>query len=311
MRIVLLFISILGHCVAAAAVSAPPCYPVSSELIGAADLARAVPQFSRLRPELTFGFAPVPGMERVFRIGDLKRIAEVNHITADIQKNACFCWTLSPLGKDRILNAMRNSLGPRQSEIEILNISNTPVPAGDLFFPLEGLSAFSEKPVVWRGYISYTAKRRFFVWALVQVKISEQHLVAVREIHHGETLSPDAFRSETYVGPIPRDKLVHDLRLPVQAFAARDIPAGATLLANMLTMLDEVEKGDSVTAIAISGAARIEAQGVATQTGSSGDTILVKNMRSGRLFKARVLGRGKVLVVPSFLSGLAPGENKS
>jgi flagella basal body P-ring formation protein FlgA len=101
------------------------------------------------------------------------------------------------------------------------------------------------------------------------------------------------------------------LKQPAQAFAARDIPAGATLLASMLTMLDEVEKGESVTAIAISGAARIETQGIATQTGSSGDLILVKNTRSGRLFKARVLGRGKVLVIPSFLSGLAVGENKS
>jgi flagella basal body P-ring formation protein FlgA len=212
--------------------------------------------------------------------------------------------------KERILAAMRASLGGRQTKIEILDQSRAFAPAGDLVFPLQGLSAFSDKPAVWNGYISFSPTRRFSTWALVRVRVAEQHWVAVKEIHSGDMVAAASFKSEAYEGPLLRDTPVQDLTALDGLRAARNIPPGATLFAGMLVPPQEVQKGEAVKVVADSGATHLETEGLAMQGGSKGEIILVRNARSGSLFKARVTGKGQVLVVPSLLSGLVGEEKK-
>jgi hypothetical protein len=58
----------------------------------------------------------------------------------------------------------------------------------------------------------------------------------------------------------------------------------------------EVGRGDRVAVEVHSGAARLAFQGETESSGRAGDSVLVRNPENGRLFQARVEGKGKVLV---------------
>jgi flagella basal body P-ring formation protein FlgA len=309
MRNVVLPLAIFLSYGLAAAGQRQACLPVSGDWIYARDLAPAVPEFGQLPPDFSFGYTPTPGVERMFLAADLQRIAQRHHIETSIRKSICFAWPLGLLEKDRIVAAMQASLGGRQTKIEILDQTRTSAPAGDLVFPLQGLTAFSDKPAVWNGYVAFSPTRRFSTWALVRVRLSEQHWVALKEIHAGDVIAAANFKSEPYEGPLMRDTPVRDLPASDEMRAARNIPPGATLLSSMLVPSQDVQKGEAVKVVAEAGAAHLETEGLAIQGGSKGEIILVKNARSGSLFKARVTGRGQVLAVPSLLTGLV-GEGK-
>jgi flagella basal body P-ring formation protein FlgA len=282
---------------------------VSGDWIYARDVALAIPEFGLLPPDFSLGYTPTPGVERVFLAADLQRIAKQQHVATSVRQNICFAWPMGLLDKDRILGAMKAALDDRQVKIEILDQNRAFAPAGDLIFPLQGLTAFSDKPAIWNGYVSYSPTRRFSTWALVRVRVSEQHWVALREIHAGEAITPASLRREPYDGPLLRDAPVRDLTAVEGLRAARSIPAGTTLLPGMLIPPQDVHKGEAVKVIVDAGATHLETRGLAIQSGSKGDIILVRNERSGSLFKARVTAKGQVFVVPSLLSGLV-GEGK-
>jgi flagella basal body P-ring formation protein FlgA len=83
------------------------------------------------------------------------------------------------------------------------------------------------------------------------------------------------------------------------------------LLASRLEKPREVERGDTVDVLAESGGARVKTQGVAEQGGHQGSIISVRNVRSGRLFRARIESKETVIVVPGGPFGLVPEEKKS
>lgn len=293
-----------------AAVLRPSCLPVSGDRIYARDIAPAVPEFAQLAPDFSLGYTPTPGVERVFLAADLQRIAKQQHVEISVRQSVCFAWPMGLLEKEKMVAAMQVSLADRQAHIEILDQNRAFAPAGDLVFPLQGLTAFSDKPAIWNGYISYSPTRRFATWALVRVRLSEQHWVALKEIHTGDTIAAASFKSEPYDGPLMRDTPVRDLTAVAGLQAARNIPAGAALFPGMLVPPLEVQKGEAVKVVADAGATHLETQGLAMQGGSKGDIILVKNAHSGSLFKARVTGKAQVLAVPSLLSGLVGEEKK-
>jgi hypothetical protein len=58
----------------------------------------------------------------------------------------------------------------------------------------------------------------------------------------------------------------------------------------------EVGRGDRVAVEVHSGAARLAFEAKAESSGHAGDSVLVRNPENGRLFQAKVEGKGKVLV---------------
>ena len=90
----------------------------------------------------------------------------------------------------------------------------------------------------------------------------------------------------------------------------RPLPAGVALTENDLDKPLDVERGDTVQVIAEEGHARIETQGVAEDGGRSGAVVTVRNLTSGKKFRARVEEKDKVLVIPGTSSGLAVEEKK-
>jgi flagellar basal body P-ring formation protein FlgA len=64
----------------------------------------------------------------------------------------------------------------------------------------------------------------------------------------------------------------------------------------------QVRRGDLVDVTAISGAAQLRMPALAETQGRQGDIISLKNPRTGKLFRARIEGKDKALVLPWPLS---------
>ncbi|HEY3938960.1 MAG TPA: flagellar basal body P-ring formation chaperone FlgA [Bryobacteraceae bacterium] len=301
----LLFVSLLP-----AAAGPAACQPLAGDRIYGRDLAAAVPALADLPPDLLIGYAPVPGLTRVFRPAELRRLALGHHLNAaGIAVNVCFAWPLSPITRAAIRAAIEKTLAGRNPQIEIVEQSLAPAPAGELVFPLEGLSAVSDKPAIWKGYISYAGTRRFAVWVNARITIRETHLVSSVPLRVGEPAVYGQLHLETYNGPLLREKVFTALSQITNLVARRDIPASATLRADMFEIPKEVERGDLVTVLIENGAARIETQGIAGQAGRRGEIIAVRNPKTGRPYRARIEDKGTVLVVPGGASGIVGEED--
>jgi flagella basal body P-ring formation protein FlgA len=295
------------------AVIAPmACHAVNSDFIHGQDLVKAVPGFAALPADARISASPLAGQQRVFRVAELKKIAQTYRIAAEPGSDVCFAWETAVSDQKDIEAAMRKSLTGREARIEIVESSSLAVPKGDMVFPLSGLTlSATQATTLWRGYVQYGETRRFPIWARVKVTVKETHLIAVKDLNPGETLEANLFKTETYEGPLLRDEFVAD---PKQAEGMRlkvAVRAGSALMPRMLDAPLDIAKGELVNAIVENGAARLEVQAEAQENGRTGQVITVKNTRSGRTFHARVAGKGTVLVVPGGQYGLALETKKS
>jgi flagella basal body P-ring formation protein FlgA len=248
---------------------------------------------------------------RVFHSGELRRLAAAHQLTADVNKNVCFAWELAVPAQEDVKTAIRKALTDLNPQIEILEQSQAAAPHGDVCFPLSGLSAISDKPVVWKGYVAYAGNRRFSTWALVRIRIRISRVVAMENLPAGEQVTAAQLRLETYEGPPTRESLLTQVSQAVGLIVRCNIPAGAAVFSRMLAVPQDVKRGDLVMVVAENGAARIETQGIAEQPGRRGDIISIRNPKSGKAFRARVQSQGSVLVVPGGSVGLVGEEQKS
>jgi flagella basal body P-ring formation protein FlgA len=287
------------------------CRPIDSDWIYGRDLAAASSVFSSLAPDLRVSFSPVPGHARVFRAGELRRLAKANHIDSDISGEICFAWSLEIPARQKMIAAMMRVLEGHNPQIEWIEQSLTPAPKGEMVFPLSGLSSVSDAPVIWRGYIQYAGDRRFSIWARVRVMVKESRVVAAEELHAGQPVRANQLRVESYEGPLTRERPFTSISQVIGMVPRFELRSGSTLTENVLEMPREVERGELVEVIIETPTTHIQAQGVAEQGGRRGDLITVRNARSGRTFRARIEDTGKVLVVPGGSFGLVGEERKS
>ncbi len=287
------------------------CHPITADWIYGRDLVAAAPSFAGLPPELPVSYSPVPGLERIFHPAELRRLAETHHLTgAAVAENICFAWPLASLTRERIAASIEQTLAGRHPHIEPLDWSLAAIPAGELVFPLSGLSALSDKPVIWKGYVAYAGDRRFSTWANVRVAIREPHLISSVALRVGESVSAGQVKTEIYDGPLPREKALTSPDELRGLRARRDIPAGVTLFESLFEIAKEVERNELVTVLVETGAAHIETQGIAEWAGRRGDIISVRNPKTGRVYRARIEDKGTVRVVPGGAVGLVVEEKK-
>ena len=305
-------VAFLAMALPAASLSPMECHPITGDWIYGRDLIAAAPSLAGLPPDLPVSYSPVPGLERVFHPAELRRLAAAHHISgAEITENICFAWPLVPHTRERIVTAIEQTLYGRHPRVDVVDWSLAPVPAGDLVFPLSGLSALSDKPVIWKGYLAYAGKRRFSTWANVRVAIREPHLISSVPLRVGDSISGAEVKTEIYEGPILREKALSTPDRLLGLRARRDIPAGAALFEEQFEAAKDVERNELVTVLIEAGAAHIETQGVAIWAGRRGDVISVRNPQTGRIYRARVEQKGVVRVVPGGAVGLIVKEDKS
>ena len=296
--------------VVASVVQSAACHTISADRIYARDVAAVVPAFAALPSDLDVGFAPAPGQTRIFHSTDLRRLAEAHQIPGEFRTDVCFTWQMAVPTREAILAAIGKTLAGRNAQVELVDQSLASAPAGEIIFPLTGLSGVSDEAVTWHGYVRYAGEKHYAIWARVRVRVKEHHVLATEPLKPDVAINPGELRLESYEGPLLRDKVLTDLASVVGMIPRRPLPPGVALTENDLDKPRDVERGDTVQVIAEEGHAHIEAQGIAEDGGRRGAVVSVRNATSGKKFRATVEDKDKVLVIPGTSSGLAVEEKK-
>jgi flagella basal body P-ring formation protein FlgA len=276
------------------------CLPVESEMILARELAPADAAFAALPPETSFGYAPVPGSRRILRAPELIRLAAPHELPLTPGAEVCVVRSLEPLSKERLIASMRASLTDPEARLEVVESSGFGVPRGELRFPLSGLRSpplrTPDQPVLWKGYVEYAGRRRYPIWARVRIRVSTVRVVARQNLLAGQVVEQGQLALETGEGFPTREVSARSIDQVAGRILRRGVRAGSEVPLALLQEAKEVERGDKVRIEAASGRATVAITGRAESSGSHGDTVVVRNLGSGKSFKARVEGKGAVVV---------------
>ncbi len=294
MSVWLLFFSMITH--------SGPCEIVANDRILGADLAKALPAFLNKMPgDAVIGYSPAPGARRVFKSVELQRIGAPYGVAVAPDAEACFEWSLQPLTDDVIRAAILDSLQSPEAHIDVLAISGNQAPAGKVSFPISGLLASTltgpETPVTWRGEVLYHGSRKFSIWARVKISATMTRVVATQLILPGQTVGPAQVRIETYDDFPLRNDMARNVEEVVGRMSRRAIREGLPVLRSDLIEPFQVQRGDLVDVTAIAGAAQLHVPALAETPGRQGDLITLKNAHSGKIFRARIEGKDKALVM--------------
>ncbi len=283
------------------------CLPIQDDRIYARDVAAAVPAFANIAGDFMLGYAPVPGIRRTFKSDALARIARNQGVAAEALEDLpdiCFERTMATISSDEILQAMRDSwgAGTPNSEVrmELRSFSPQTAPEGKLMFPRSGLqlpaTSDPQAETIWRGYVLYGNNRRFSVIARARITTTSTRVVAVADLPTGAPVREDQVQLESFDSSAFDDRPARNLDEVVGFVPRTLIRSGATVLRSQLSRSPEVSKGDMVKVEVTAGGAHLLFEGRAETDGIQGKTILVKNLTSGRDFRAKVIGKGKVSV---------------
>src|SRR4051812_36645883 len=97
-----------------------PCVSVNGARILGEDLARAVPSFKSVPPDVPIAPSPSPGSTRVFSVAELQSLAIRFGIHDAVLTDTCFRLATEPLNRDLVLAAMRDALKIPDVRLEIL-----------------------------------------------------------------------------------------------------------------------------------------------------------------------------------------------
>jgi flagella basal body P-ring formation protein FlgA len=281
------------------------CLAVQAEKIYARDIVPALPAFGAIPGEVVIGYSPVPGVRRVLTPDTLVRIARTQGVTLEGAAEICIERQAVKLAADEIRAAMLASLDElawksAPVQIELKSWGPESAPPGKIVFPRSGLQLPpAHQPnadATWRGYIEHGNGQRVPVWARARVTITAARVVAVTDLRAGSTVNPDDVRLEISEAGALDDRVARTLDEVVGFVPRNFIRAGSAVVKSQLTRLPDVAKGDVVQVQVRAGAARLVLEGRAQSSGAAGATIWVKNLSSGKEFRATVSGKGKVTV---------------
>ena len=289
--------------VAWAALAAAQCVPVSHDRILAGDLSASVPVLRSIDPGSAVGFAPAPGLTRVFAARELIEFAEGHGLAVPagtVFSGICVVREAHPVSPDDLRAALLASIAVDGAGIDLLDYSLQPLPDGKLEFPVSGLNKPPadawESPVIWRGRLIYDGQHSFGLWAKVRIRVPAQWIVSRDAIAAGSTIRADQIK-ELPMRPFPFPaSAVLSRSEVIGKITHRNIPAGQAILSTALDARREVNRGDRVRVKVDGGSAILSFEAQAETAGIPGDTVLVKNPTSGRSFRARVEGEGFVSV---------------
>jgi flagella basal body P-ring formation protein FlgA len=272
------------------------CHTVAGDRILGSDLAAASPVFSAIAPDAAIGNAPQPGARRIFEIDELARIVRAQGLTGVPAGSLCFERFAAPLDPVLVHAAIEKSLAIPEAELTILEVSKFAVPRGELVFPREALpQPGTGDSGMWSGYVAYTGGR-FPIWASVRIHVKTRHLVAAHDLTPGHPLAPEDVRVEE-AADFPRRVLPLDSAdAAIGRVVRRSMRAGTPLMALDLTEPEAVERGQTVSVEVRSGAAVLRLEATAEMSGHRGDTISLRNLASGKIFRARIEERGRAIV---------------
>ena len=278
----------------------PKCVEVGGDRILARDFAVSLPGFGQLSPETPLAPAPLPGVRRFFRPSELVALAQRYSVKIDPDAGVCFERQTETLDRDRVLEAMRRALPLPGVEIAIVETSLYPVPQGRLEFRRESLgtpaSPSARIPVEWRGNVIYGDNHYFGVWARVMISAPMPRVVALEPLKKGDPIGASQVRVEIAdLFPITGD-VAQTVDQVVGKAPMRNVVPGTEIHLAQLMVPPDVNRGDMVEVEVRSGAAYLAFTGKAESAGRNGDTIVIRNLSSNRLFQARIEGKCKAFL---------------
>jgi flagella basal body P-ring formation protein FlgA len=285
------------------------CVPVEGDRILARDLAAAAPAFAAWPPDAELGYAPAPGLRRVLRAAELRRLASRQGLDAGAMADVCVERPTAPLALDALQAALAVAAGDPEARIEILDWSRYAVPRGVLEFPHtaavpEGNGP--QAPVLWKGFVKYGERGRFSIWVRARIEVRITQVSARADLAVGRPVQESQVQLDTMsVSPFGA-QAARSLTEVVGRIPRRPIMAGSPILPGQLEFPIEIHSGDAVTVRVTSGRAGLKLEGVAGGDGRRGDLIPVKNPATGKTFRARVEGAGMVALIIPGLSGQPP-----
>jgi flagella basal body P-ring formation protein FlgA len=268
----------------------------SADRIVAGDLAAAIPGLTVPAPEVPLALAPEPGVERVFRVPELRRLAGRLHWTGEPEADVCVVRPVSPPDPAQLLAVMRKALP--QAEITILDYGRTPLPAGEMEFPASSLRAGSGG-ALWTGWVRYAGTRRFAIWARVKAVVPVSRWIAAVDLPPGKAIAAGEVRLETRQELPLAPQVLSSGGEAIGKWPRVPIRAGAAIRAEMLQNPQEVARGDTVVVDVRNGGAHLKLEARAAASGALGETIPIVNPASHKRLPARVEGKGSVSVVLS------------
>jgi flagella basal body P-ring formation protein FlgA len=285
--------------IALAAFALAPCLAVGagSDQILAGDLAARFPGWAAVPAQTALALAPAPGVQRVFRVLELRHMAERWGVSPVPDGEVCVTRPVAVLTVARLLAAMQSELP--SAHIELLDFSHQPAPEGTLVFPVSGLRQGPEGGY-WNGHVTYGGNHRFTVWVRVKVMVSRERVVAAEDLKPGMALDAAQFRVETR-----EEVAAAGSSIAIEEVAGkslrRPMAAGTVLRSEWLEPAKVVLRGETVRVEAVRGGARLELECVAEGSGAIGDIIPILNPVSQRRFPARVESKGRVVATKGSL----------
>ena len=254
-----------------------------ADQITAGDLAASSPAFASLAADTPLAWAPAPGVQRLLRAAELRRMAERLGVGPPPARDACVERPVAPLDPARLLSTLESALpGAR---LQLLDYSRQPTPQGALEFPRAGLRR-EGGGAIWDGYVRYAGNRRFAVWAKLEVRAANPAVVAVEDLQPGQPLEAGQLRVETREG-FPESGFVPAVAEAVGKQLRRAIRAGAAVPAWALEEPPAIRRGDTVQVTVWSGAAHFELEALAESAAAAGQRVSLRNPVSHKLFFAR------------------------
>jgi len=276
--------------------AAASCVAVDGEKILARDLAPAGEAFASLAPDTEMGYAPSPGARRILHAAELSRMIARRGGVPGTLREICIERATEKLTDESLAAALRIAVGSSQATIEILDWSRYPVPHGEIQFPTGGRSPLGGGEFLWRGYVRYGSSRRFAIWARVRVWVRQQRVVARVALPAGKSIRPEQLGVEE-VEASAFDARPEESVDGVAGWLPRhSLAAGTPILPGLLEAPLEIHSGDSVTVEVSNGLARLRFDALAGAGGRRGELIPVRNPATGKSFRARVEGAGKVSI---------------
>jgi len=279
------------------------CWPIQDDRIYARDVAGAVPAFSSVAADFALGYAPAPGIRRVFKGDSLAKLARNQGVAAEMLEavpDVCFERAMATLESSQILEAMRITWNSPEVKMDLRSWTPQIAPQGEVVFPRSGLqlpaTSDPQSEVVWRGYVVYGNNRRFGISARARITTTTTRVVAVADLPVGAVVREDQVHLESFDTFALDDRPARHLEEVVGYVPRALIRTGSTVLRSQLGRAPEVARGDIVQVDVTAGAAHLTLEGRAQANGVTGALIPVKNMTSGKDFRARVTGKGKVSV---------------
>jgi len=280
----------------AAVTAQAACIGVRSERIHVRDLAPAITGFDLLDPDLVFGVAPAPGARRAISTFELQRFAERAGLRLPDVPSVCVEVPMRTLSADEVLAAVTASVADSSARVEVVDFSRQPVPEGSLI--ADQSSAFSAAanpaaPILWRGWVRSGEQRRTAAWAHVFVRVPRTTLVAARDIRPGEIIGLGIVQSELRMASLSVAAGAPNQDSVIGKQARSLIRRGQEIRAGLLENPQIVRSGQAVDVAVTSGRFSLRFRALAESGARSGEWVKLRNLASGKPFRALAVEPGK------------------